>query len=366
MRQLAVVDVGQSLYAPVASPIAETRRRCVKQDDGRLQSPQSAQLTATMAPATVSSPRHDDIDNYDAGDLSDDPFASPPPDSAAKKRKANGDGGLGIDEEVSVQKRARVPNVKLDEDRLLGPAGLPKLQKRASGLKIKGKGHEVSQRQRLLHYLESKISRTLISNLWLQFSDAARLLSFYQLWLDDLFPKAKFLDALAMVEKAGHKKRLVAARNEWISDGQRRRKAAENGESLEDESVESRAAQFTSMVTSTEQPSTPPRGDVPDDDDLYDATPRAARRAQPSDDVPEEDDLDALIAEAEANDRGRQPAPRHTAEQPDELDALIAEAEELDQNKKEQPNRIADRTKEKSEDNFADEEAAMQEMEGLW
>ncbi|KAH8169308.1 replication fork protection component swi3 domain-containing protein [Sarocladium implicatum] len=293
-----------------------------------------------MAPATLSSPRHDDIDNYDAGDLSDDPFASPPPDSAAKKRKANGDGGLGIDEEVSVQKRARVPNVKLDEDRLLGPAGLPKLQKRASGLKIKGKGHE--------------------------FSDAARLLSFYQLWLDDLFPKAKFLDALAMVEKAGHKKRLVAARNEWISDGQRRQNALANGEAMEDEPTESRAAQFTTMVNATDQPSTPPRGDVPDDDDLYDATPRAARQPNPSDDVPEEDDLDALIAEAEANDRGRQPAPRQTAEEPDELDALIAEAEELDRSRSGPPKGTADRAKAKDDDNFADEEAAMHEMEGLW
>lgn len=96
-----------------------------------------------MAPSTATPARHDDIDNYDAGDLSDDPFASPPPDSAAKKRKATGDGGLGIDEEVSVQKRARVPNVKLDEDRLLGPAGIPKLKARARDLKIKGKGHEV-------------------------------------------------------------------------------------------------------------------------------------------------------------------------------------------------------------------------------
>src|SRR5688572_30998859 len=85
-----------------------------------------------MASETAMPSRHDDIDNYDAGDLSDDPFASPPPDSATKKRKANGDGGLGIDEEVSVQKRARVPNVKLDEERLLGPAGLPKLKDRKS------------------------------------------------------------------------------------------------------------------------------------------------------------------------------------------------------------------------------------------
>lgn len=58
--------------------------------------------------------RHDDLDNYD---LSDDPFASPSPSPQAKKRKEPPSQGLGIDEEVSVQKRARPPLVKLDEDR---------------------------------------------------------------------------------------------------------------------------------------------------------------------------------------------------------------------------------------------------------
>ncbi len=102
------------------------------------------------------------MDNYLVGNLSDDPFASPSPDSSQKKRKAN-DGGLGIDEEVNVQKRARAPAVKLDEDkygftascticeifltcyRLLGETGIPTLRKRATGLKIKGKGHEVGE-----------------------------------------------------------------------------------------------------------------------------------------------------------------------------------------------------------------------------
>lgn len=53
----------------------------------------------------------------------------------------------------------------------------------------------------------------------IQYSDAARLLSMYQLWLDDLFPKARFLDALAMVEKEGHKKRMQIQRMAWINEG---------------------------------------------------------------------------------------------------------------------------------------------------
>jgi hypothetical protein len=76
--------------------------------------------TPTMPSALVPDPkpteRHDDLDNYDVDDFFDDPFASPPPDASSKKRKEP-ESGLGIDEEVSVQKRARVPNVKLDEER---------------------------------------------------------------------------------------------------------------------------------------------------------------------------------------------------------------------------------------------------------
>lgn len=107
----------------------------------------------------------DDLDDFGLDD-SDNPFGSPtpPPESSSKKRKEP-DSGLGIEEEVSVQKRVRVPNVKLDEERyslyiqvaatcvsdcmltllfrLLGPAGIPKLRRRAFGLKLKGKGHEV-------------------------------------------------------------------------------------------------------------------------------------------------------------------------------------------------------------------------------
>lgn len=50
---------------------------------------------------------------------------------------------LGIDEEVKVQKK-RAPIPKLDEDRLLSPAGIPKLRRiTKERLRFKGKGHEV-------------------------------------------------------------------------------------------------------------------------------------------------------------------------------------------------------------------------------
>lgn len=45
------------------------------------------------------------------------------------------------------------------------------------------------------------------------------MLNTYQLWLDDLFPKAKFADGLAIIEKLGHKKRMQVMRREWIDEG---------------------------------------------------------------------------------------------------------------------------------------------------
>ncbi|KAL7948029.1 replication fork protection component Swi3 domain-containing protein [Trichoderma barbatum] len=298
----------------------------------------------------------DDLDDYGLDD-SDNPFASPTPPPESSKKRKEPDSGLGIEEEVSVQKRVRVPNVKLDEERLLGPAGIPKLRKRAAGLKLKGKGHE--------------------------FSDASRLLSFYQLWLDDLFPKARFLDALAMVEKAGHKKALVTARSEWINEG--RTKASNNDD---DADLDIGAVAITEDSQTTEggiptqgRQKTPERDDIPDDDDLYGATPRAAARSTnalrpaPSNDAPDDDDLEALMAEAESMDSRPGPATTTTApkqsntsstqhlEEEDDLDALIAEAETQDRPSGQNASTISSNNK---GHDFADDEEAMQEMEGLW
>ncbi|KZL83692.1 chromosome segregation in meiosis protein 3 [Colletotrichum incanum] len=263
-------------------------------------------------------PQFDDIDNYNVDDL-DDPFQSPPPEakdsgSTNKRKKAE---ALGLEEEIEVAKRARVPRVKLDEARLLSENGIPKLRKRAANLKFKGKGHE--------------------------FSDAARLLSFYQLWLDDLFPKAKFLDALAMVEKAGHKKQIALKRMDWINEGKPRPWEADENKKEESPEPMVHKTDLTSFAspettgTGPQRPRTPEGGDVPDEDDIYGATPLAPVRSQGQErarwptEEPEDDDLDALMVEADAVTWAHaQPRQKHAAEE------------------------------------FADEEAAMAEMDGLW
>ncbi|KAG5943390.1 hypothetical protein E4U59_000434 [Claviceps monticola] len=325
--------------------------------------------------------RHDDLENYGI-DPFDDPFATPSPPSSPKKRKELASQGLGIDQEVSVPKRAREPTVKLDESRLLGPAGLPKLRKRARDLNFKGKGHE--------------------------FSDAARLLSFYQIWLDDLFPKAKFLDALAMVEKLGHKKQTVVARNEILNEGKPKTQDDQDDDFGMDLDVPAAAAGSSSgaapstarAIQGGDRPVTPvrdegvpdeedlygasprvvrqqnpPRSDIPDEEDLYGATPRIVRHQVPQPDVPdEEDDLDALIAEAESQDRlsfvvrAKAPLPatqQDDADGEDDLDALIAEAETRDSEVRlQKPSQGAPYDSGETRHDFDEEEAAMQGMDG--
>lgn len=40
----------------------------------------------------------------------------------------------------------------------------------------------------------------------------------YQLWLDALYPRAKFGDGLAIIEKLGHTKRMQLLRRDWINE----------------------------------------------------------------------------------------------------------------------------------------------------
>lgn len=77
---------------------------------------------ARAQPAPGAAARADDFDdlfNYDAG--LDEVFGDlTPPKPASPKntsRKARADIGLGIDKEVKIDKKERVPRVKLDENR---------------------------------------------------------------------------------------------------------------------------------------------------------------------------------------------------------------------------------------------------------
>lgn len=168
-----------------------------------------------------------------------------------------------------------------------------------------------------------------------------------------------------MVEKAGHKKRLMVARNEWINEGKPTNTSQEDD--LGDDPFDSAPPAQGDDDPTAGRPATPPAvADVPDDDDLYDATPRAPRRIVPvTRDEPDDDDLDALMAEAEGYDKPnpRPTQPTNTGDD-DDLDALMAEAEGHDNSlaAKEQPKAVQSTAE---QDDFDDAEAAMREMDGF-
>ena len=157
--------------------------------------------------------------------------------------------------------------------RLLSPAGVPKLRGIVKArLKFKGKGHEVRwQKDLKTHCLKSDC---------LQYSDMARLLNVYQLWLDDLYPRAKFADGLAIIEKLGHTKRMQTMRREWIDAEKPRESLNSLGEGIEKVvGQENLAEDRTWEVKLGERPRAP-IAHVGIDDDLYMATPKSSRKGE--------------------------------------------------------------------------------------
>lgn len=163
-----------------------------------------------------------------------------------------------------------------------------------------------------------------------------------------------------MVEKQGHKKRLQIARMEWIDEGKPKpyRDDDEDDALVDLDGVLGRDATvfparvapiFQQSARASERPKTPQPADslfgdgVPDEDDIYGATPKAPRTAAgpAAGGEPDDDELDALMAEETSRtapstslfgDGGRvaKLPPRTVAAPPDDeddLDALMAEAE---------------------------------------
>lgn len=108
----------------------------------------------------------------------------------------------------------------------------------------------------------------------------ARLLNVYQLWLDDLYPRAKFADGLAIIEKLGHTKRMQTMRREFINEGKPQESLDSLGQGAEKsagEQTSSKDRQDQPPVTkSSERPRTPVAV-VEHEDDLYTATPKFDR-----------------------------------------------------------------------------------------
>lgn len=207
-----------------------------------------------------------------------------------------------IDEEITIKKK-RKPIPKLDATLLTSSKGIPKLNKiTKSRLRFKGKGHE--------------------------FSDMTTLLNMYQLWLDDMYPRAKFRDALSMVEKLGHGKRMQVMRRAWLDET---KPMAARGESPERE-----GDMEMSGALPLKNGGDGERGLFSgDDEDIFPSETAAPKEpdndtnAAHQDGEPGDDELDALLAETEQQPpkvtRPRGPFEEDDDDDEDELDALLAE-----------------------------------------
>jgi replication fork protection complex subunit Csm3/Swi3 len=137
----------------------------------------------------------------------------------------------------------------------------------------------------------------------------ARLLRFYQLWLDDLYPRAKFADGLTIIEKLGHSKRMQMQRKAWIDAG-RPKESVEDGGDPPPEAEDDEDAEYA------EQPEAEHGGDIMraasedsegsvDPFDLNLGRTKGADNQAPvasggaGPDGPDEDELDALLAAEE-------------------------------------------------------------------
>ena len=225
--------------------------------------------TATAPDVRAGSNAPDEV-NYDQE--VDDFLRDLPINDETPNTNTNGQPAQDVDEEIKVRKK-RNPVPKLDETRLLSDAGVPKLRKIAKNLKFKGKGHE--------------------------FTDISRLLNTYQLWLDDLYPRAKFRDALSMVEKLGHSKRMQITRRTWI-DATKPSRREDSPERLGDLEMSGAVGHLDEHQNGRERAV---------DDDLFgeNATQQHNDALHGTEgqhnDIPEDDELDALMAE---NDRPTQ------------------------------------------------------------
>ena len=124
------------------------------------------------------------------------PSSSPPRDGEGKLDRS----GKEKDEGKEVEKKERKMIARMDEARLLGPAGFPALIKGTKDFIPRGKGHEVCK------MLISSIAQWFIYDL--QASDLNRLLQVYQYWTHRMYPKTQFKDTVDRVEKLCHSKRM--------------------------------------------------------------------------------------------------------------------------------------------------------------
>ena len=182
----------------------------------------------------------------------------------------------------------------------------------------------------------------------------------YQLWLDDLYPRAKFVDGLSIIEKLGHTKRMQAMRKEWINEGKPRDPAEKwrTGETKTSGQHPGPASEL-GQTRPNEGSRTPAAINAADADDFqtYDATPKKVRETLTTKGNQKSDESLFLSEDEEVNSQSPD----------DDLDALLAEDE------MKEPASTAVMAKQGQaqgstgqEPNFDDEMEAMAGLDDMW
>jgi replication fork protection complex subunit Csm3/Swi3 len=155
------------------------------------------------------------------------------------------------------------------------------------------------------------------------------MLNMYQLWLDDLYPRAKFADGLAMIEKLGHSKRIQYMRKEWIDESKPKRSAEDSDDEDADAHVSATVAATDSMEGIQSDQRAQEANPVGQDEGSNQPRPEPAPATSDAAE-PDEDELDALLAGEAGSNPLNKPATqplqqREAAEQDafaDEMDAM--------------------------------------------
>ena len=145
------------------------------------------------------------------------------------------------------------------------------------------------------------------------------MLRMYQLWLDDLYPRAKFSDGLQIIEKLGHTREMQMLRKQWIDED--KPKPSYEAE-IEIHPVKSSTSapqeQQVSGNESAEQVSAT-AGPVDQASSRSDLNDKGTSGQSPHvgySDQPENDELDALLAAEPLRDSHQQDSMLGTGRQP--------------------------------------------------
>ncbi|TFK42536.1 replication fork protection component Swi3-domain-containing protein [Crucibulum laeve] len=191
------------------------------------------------------------------------PSSSPPQDVNSSKN----DDERGNGKEKDDKKKEKRKPIRLDEGRLLGPNGFPQLIKDTKNFRIKGKGHEST--------------------------DLNRLLQVYQFWSHRMYPKTQFRDTVERVEKFCHSKRMNVALSVWRDEAHGKKPAEEEkDEDLID-------------LTNNDETRSAPSASESDAVEYTPSSPAPSRPPTSASEFEDDDfDIDAIIAEQERLKKG--------------------------------------------------------------